>query len=91
VGGWGLLWWWSGEGGGEDGAAGRAGRAAAVWVGCRFVSAAAGRGGQGRVGLTLELCISDSCTMGDIWSSRSDGAMVLGGDDDWELVVLRSC
>ena len=39
--------------------------------------------GEGRVGggggLTLELCISDSCTMGDIWSSRSDGAMAKAG------------
>ncbi len=31
-------------------------------------------GGKGEwVGLTLELTISDSCTMGDIWSSSSVG------------------
>lgn len=75
------------SGAGEDGAGRVREGAALVWVGCRFVSGGGlgeevGRwAGQGRArrGLTLELCISDSCTMGDIWSSRSDGAIVGGG------------
>jgi hypothetical protein len=48
-----------------------------------------GRAGQ-RSGLTLELCITDSCTMGDIWSSCSEGILNVVTVGNWQVVLFGS-
>lgn len=66
---------------------------------CRFVSVGWGRKGPGcwaaglgcgwMGGRTREFCIRDSCTMGDISSSRSEDMAVVGAVGGWRCCVVR--